>query len=71
MFIFLLVTFLTVKYFIKYLIPDSPAVVHLLNKRHKIIKSKFDTGGSHKAANYKYSNINFNVTGVINLNSKK
>ena len=65
-FVVLLVVFLTLKYVIKFIIPDVPHEAIILNRRHKFKVERTVKGfRKGKSSGYKPARVNLNVGGVV------
>ncbi len=61
----LLIVFLALKYFLRFIIPDEPESALIVNKRHKVAVDRVVKGfQKSKSRIYKTARLNFNIGGV-------
>ena len=61
----MLVVFLAVKYFLRFIIPDTPENALIINKRHIVSVDRVIKGfGKSKSKIYKTAKLNLNIGGV-------
>ncbi|KRX07124.1 hypothetical protein PPERSA_09338 [Pseudocohnilembus persalinus] len=67
----LLIVFLAIKYLFRYLIPDSPEIADLINKRHQNAIDRVVKGFVKKQNNnYEISQVNFSMGGLYSDSQK-